>query len=76
MSLKLLNAPEGLCDYPSQPRSFKPSGYIESLAANIKANGQQVPVHRLDGGRAIPAGRWRLPLGGHPAGKAYAYARP
>ena len=44
MSLKLVNVPEGLCDYPSQPRSFKPAGYIESLAANIEANGQQVPV--------------------------------
>jgi len=44
MALKLVNVPVELCDYPSQPRSHKPPGYIESLAANIKAHGQQVPV--------------------------------
>lgn len=43
MSLKLINVPEEICDYPSQPRSYKPPGFIESLASNIKANGQQVP---------------------------------
>lgn len=44
MLMKLVNVPVDQCDYPSQPRSHKPPGYIESLAANILKNGQQVPV--------------------------------
>jgi ParB family chromosome partitioning protein len=44
MTLKLVSIPVELCDYASQPRSHKRVGYIESLAANIKANGQKVPV--------------------------------
>jgi ParB family transcriptional regulator, chromosome partitioning protein len=44
MALRIGNIATELCDYPSQPRSYKPPGYIESLAANIKANGQKVPV--------------------------------
>jgi ParB family chromosome partitioning protein len=61
---KLINQPQESCVYSSQPRSYKPPGYIESLAANIKANGQKVPglgwmengrVQLADGGCRLEA---------------------
>jgi ParB family transcriptional regulator, chromosome partitioning protein len=58
-ALRLLEVPEKLCDFPLQPRSYRPPGYIESLSANIKANGQLVPA--IGWGCN---GRWQLEEGG------------
>ena len=43
-ALSLMNVALSDVDYPTQPRSFKPREYIQSLSENIKANGQKVPV--------------------------------
>jgi hypothetical protein len=51
-SLRLLNIPVSLCDYPQQPRSRTDEGYCRGLGENMKAVGQQVPVlGYFEGGR-------------------------
>ena len=35
MVWKLINAPEELCDNPSQPRSYKPPGWANAIAGAI-----------------------------------------
>ena len=44
MQRKLIDVPEGICDYPTQPRSFKPRSHVEALFHSIKKSGQQIPA--------------------------------